>query len=132
MVRAVPGKGLEGDRYFAGTGTFSRQPQQPAYELTLIELENVESFAADSGLSFTASHARRNIVTKGVRLNELVDQEFYIGEVRVRGLRLCEPCNHLAKGSFPETLTGLVHKGGLRAQILSEGNICIGDQIRAV
>ncbi len=131
-VRAVPGKGLEGDRYFKGTGTFSPQPQSAAYELTLIEQENVEVFAAESGLAFTAAHARRNIVTKDVRLNELVSQEFYLGEVRVRGLRLCEPCSHLAKGSFPEVLKGLIHKGGLRAQILSEGNICIGDQIRAV
>jgi MOSC domain-containing protein YiiM len=129
-VRAVPGKGLEGDRYFVGAGTFSPQPQKPDFELTLIEQENVRAFAADSGLAFTASQARRNVVTRGIRLNELVGQEFYLGEVRVRGMRLCEPCNHLAKSSFAEVLQGLVHKGGLRAQILSEGEICVGDQIR--
>jgi len=131
-VRAVPGKGLEGDRYFHGTGTFSPQPQQPDFELTLIEQENVEAFAADSGLAFNASHARRNIVTRGICLNELVGQEFYLGEVRVRGIRLCEPCSHLAKSSFPETLKGLVHKAGLRAQIISEGQISIGDRITLV
>ena len=128
-MRAVPGKGLEGDRYYMGAGTFSPQPQKPDFEITLIELENVEAFAANSGLPFTASQARRNIVTSGVQLNELVGQEFRLGEVRVRGIRLCEPCSHLAKTTFPETLKGLVHKGGLRAQILSEGEIRVGDQI---
>jgi MOSC domain-containing protein YiiM len=130
QVRAVPGRGLEGDRYFLGIGTFSPKPQKADFEITLIEQENVLAFAAESGLAFSAAHARRNIVTSGVRLNELVGREFYVGEVRLRGIRLCEPCNHLAKTSFPETLKGLVHKAGLRAQILSEGQICVGDQIR--
>jgi MOSC domain-containing protein YiiM len=129
-VRAVPGKGLQGDRYFRGIGTFSPTPQKPDFELTLIELENVQAFAAQTGLQFTPSQARRNIVTSGVRLNDLVDRDFYIGEVRIRGLRLCEPCNHLAKQSLPEVLRGLLHKGGLRAQILSEGLIRVGDVIR--
>ena len=129
-VRAIPGQGLEGDRYFLGIGTFSPKPQKPDFELTLIEHENVQAFAAQTGLAFTASHARRNIVTSGVRLNELVGREFYLGEVRIRGLRLCEPCNHLAKLTFPEVLRGLVHQGGLRAQILSEGQIRTGDFIR--
>jgi MOSC domain-containing protein YiiM len=74
-------------------------------------------------------HARRNIVTDGVSLNDLVGKEFYVGEVRIRGIRLCEPCSYLAKISFPEILKGLVHKGGLRAQILSEGLIRVGDTI---
>src|SRR5260370_5454473 len=129
-VRAVPGKGLEGDRYFLGIGTFSPKPQAADFELTLVEQEKIEAFAADSGLAFTASQARRNIVTRGILLNGLVGQEFYIGEVLLRGIRLCEPCNHLAKNSFPQILQGLVHKGGLRAQILSEGLICVGDQIK--
>ncbi len=129
-VRAVPGKGLEGDRYFLGIGTFSPKPQTADFELTLVEQEKIEAFAADSGLAFTASQARRNIVTRGILLNGLVGQEFYVGEVLLRGIRLCEPCNHLAKNSFPQILQGLVHKGGLRAQILSEGLICVGDQIK--
>jgi MOSC domain-containing protein YiiM len=129
-VRAVPGKGLEGDRYSAGIGTFSPTLQKPDFELTLVEQENLEAFAAQTGLPFTALDARRNVVTCGVRLNDLVGREFYIGEVRILGMRLCEPCNHLAKTSFSEVLQGLVHKGGLRAQILSEGNIHVGDVIR--
>jgi MOSC domain-containing protein YiiM len=128
-VRAVPGKGLEGDRYFQGVGTFSPATPKPDYELTFIEQENVEAFVAETGLAFTAADTRRNVVTLGIRLNDLVGQEFRIGAVRIRGIRLCEPCSYLAKRSFPDVLKGLVHKGGLRAQILSEGNIGVGDKI---
>ena len=128
-VRAVPGRGLEGDRYYEGRGTFSPQPQKPDFELTLVEEERIEAFAREFDLDFTAAHARRNVVTRGVDLNALVGREFRIGGVRVRGVRLCEPCNYLAKTTHPETLRGLVHKGGLRAQILSAGTIKTGDAI---
>jgi MOSC domain-containing protein YiiM len=127
---AVPGKGLKGDRYFTDTGTFSPGIQKPDFEITFIEREKIEAFARESALPFTSLLARRNIVTEGVSLNELAGREFFVGEVRIRGIRLCEPCLYLAKISFPETLTGLVHKGGLRAQILSEGVIRVGDTIR--
>ena len=129
-ARAVPGRGLEGDRYFDGRGTFSPPEPKPDFELTLIEQERIEEFAAASGLPFTAAAARRNIVTSGVDLNALAGQEFSLGEVRIRGLRLCEPCNYLAKITWPETLRGLVHKGGLRAQILTPGIVRAGDEIR--
>ena len=126
----MPGYGLEGDRYFNGLGTFSPQPQRPDFQITFIEREKIDLFASESGLLFTAFHARRNIVTEGVDLNSLVDREFLVGQVRIRGIRLCEPCSHLAKISFPEALKALVHKAGLRAQILSEGYIRIGDHIK--
>jgi len=129
-VRAVPGKGLEGDRYFSGSGTFSPKPQKPDFEITLVEGEKIAAFARESGLPFNSLLARRNIVTEGVPLNDLVGEEFRVGEVRMRGVRLCEPCNHLAKASFPEILKGLIHKAGLRAQIISEGMIHVGDLIR--
>ncbi len=130
-VRAVPGHVLEGDRYFAtiGTGTFAKNPQQPDHEVTLIEAECVEKFARESGRPFTATHARRNLVTRGTALNDLVGREFTVGEVRLRGLRLCEPCNYLAKTTWPEVLRGLVHQGGLRAQILTAGTLRVGDAI---
>ena len=131
-VRAVPARGLEGDRYFVGAGTFSPVPHKPDYEITFIERENIEAFARETALPFTALQARRNIVTEGVRLNDWVGKEFYVGAVRIRGIRLCEPCSYLAKISFPETLRGLVHKGGLRAQILSEGVIRVGDELKLV
>ena len=130
-ARAVPGKGLEGDRYCCGAGTFSPPVPRGDFEITLIEREQIEAFARESGLPFTSRHARRNIVTEGVALNNLAGKEFYVGEVRIRGIRLCEPCQHLAKASFPEILKGLAHKGGLRAQILSEGLIRVRDPIRA-
>lgn len=129
QARAVPGRGLEGDRYFDGNGTFSPDPRKPDFELTLIEKEKIEAFARESGLPFTAALARRNLVTEGVDLNALVGREFQIGEVRVLGIRLCEPCNYLAKTTFPEALKGLVHKGGLRARILTEGILRPGDPI---
>jgi MOSC domain-containing protein YiiM len=129
-ARAVPGKGLEGDRYFCGTGTFSPPAPRGDFEITFIEREQIEAFARESGLPFTSRHARRNIVTEGVALNDLAGSEFYVGDVRIRGIRLCEPCHYLAKISFAEALKGLSHKGGLRAQILSEGLIRVGDRIR--
>jgi MOSC domain-containing protein YiiM len=127
--RALPGRGLEGDRYCSGKGTFSPDPQQPDFEITLIENEKIDEFAARSGLPFTASQARRNLVTEGVDLNSLVGREFLVGVVRLRGIRLCEPCSYLARTTFPETLRGLVHKGGLRAQILTGGAIRVGDAV---
>ncbi len=131
QVRAVPGKGIEGDRYFTGTGTFSPHPQRHDFEITLIEGESIAAFARASGLPFTAAHARRNLVTEGVDLNALAGKEFRIGEVRLRGVRLCEPCLYLAQTTFPEALKGLVHRGGLRAQIISEGWIRVGDEVVA-
>lgn len=128
-ARAVPGRGLEGDRYFLGLGTFSPHPQKPAYELTLIQQEHIQDFQRITGLPFTSRHARRNIVTAVVDLNSLVGVEFIVGEVLLRGIKLCEPCAYLAKTSFPGVLPGLVGKGGLRAQILRGGTIRVGDKI---
>jgi MOSC domain-containing protein YiiM len=130
IVQAIPGKGLKGDRYFDGNGTFSPQPQRADFEITLIEKEKIEAFAAESGLPFTAQQARRNVVTEGVDLNALAGRQFFLGEVLIQGIRLCEPCQYLAKTTFPEVLSGLVHKAGLRAQILSEGVIRVGDEVR--
>jgi len=128
-VRAVPGLGLEGDRYFSGKGTFSPRPQRPDFEVTLIQKEHIDAFASGSGTAFGARDARRNLVTVGVDLNALVGREFRVGDVRIRGLRLCEPCGHLARQTSPGVLTGLLHKGGLRAQILTGGTIRVGDAL---
>lgn len=128
-VRAVPGRGLEGDRYFNGTGTFSPHQPKPDFEITLIQLEHIEAFASRFASAFTAQDARRNLVTSGVDLNALVGKDFKVGAVRLRGMRLCEPCNFLAQRTLPEILKGLLHKGGLRAQILSEGVLQVGDPL---
>ncbi|MBV9211701.1 MAG: MOSC domain-containing protein [Acidobacteria bacterium] len=129
-AHAVPGKGLEGDRYFAGQGTFWKK--EPDRELTLIESEAFDGMRRESQLDLEPHEGRRNIVTRGVPLNHLVGREFQLGEVRVRGLRLCEPCKHLAKISRPGILGGLVHRGGLRAQILTDGLIKVGDEVEEV
>ena len=123
-VRAVPGKGLEGDRYFFKQGTFYKP--QPDRELTLIEAEAIEALRNEFQVEYDLSASRRNVVTRGVPLNHLVGKEFWIGDVKARGLRLCEPCSHLQRLSHPKVLPGLVHRGGLRAQILSEGTIRVG------
>jgi len=127
-VRAVPGQGLEGDRYFDHKGTFSKP--QPDRELTLIEAEAIEALRSEFQVDFGLTASRRNIVTRGVPLNHLVDKEFWIGDVKARGLRLCEPCAHLQRLSHPKVLPGLVHRGGLRAQILTEGMIRVGEIVR--
>ena len=129
---AVAGRGLQGDRYFSNIGTFSPNPQRPDFEITLIEKECVEAFARGSGLAFTAADARRNIVTEGIQLNDLTGLQFTVGDVLLQGIRLCEPCTHLARISFPEALQGLVHKGGLRAQIIRGGKLGVGDEIRTI
>jgi MOSC domain-containing protein YiiM len=126
-VRAVPGQGLEGDRYFNHTGTFSKP--QPDRELTLIESEAIDAFRTELGVELDQGFSRRNIVTRDVPLNHLVEREFLIGEVRVRGIKLCEPCTHLAKVAHSAVLPGLVHRGGLRAQILTEGTISAGAEV---
>lgn len=129
-ARAVPGRGLEGDRYFEGVGTFSAELPGPDSELTLVELEEVEAFRREYGVEVAPADARRNVVTHGVSLNDLVGREFRIGEVRVRGLRLAEPCNHLVKlVGERKVLDGLVHKAGIRAQILTDSVFRVGDAI---
>jgi MOSC domain-containing protein YiiM len=127
-VRAVPSKGLEGDRYFNNEGTFSKP--QPDRELTLIEVEAIEAMKRELGMELDLGASRRNIVTRDVPLNHLVGREFWIGDVRVRGLKLCEPCSHLARLAHSAVLPGLVHRGGLRAQILNEGVIHAGASIK--
>lgn len=133
-VRAVRGRGLEGDRYFNGSGRFSerRLPGREITELTLIESEVVQYLRLEWGLEVEEADSRRNLVTRGVELNDLVGVEFEVGEVRLRGGSLCEPCVALVKS--PEhryLLRALAHKGGLRAQILNEGTIALGDPLVA-
>jgi MOSC domain-containing protein YiiM len=131
-VRAVPGRGLEGDRYFADGGTFSGHavPGREVTELTLIESEVIELLRGEWALDVDERDSRRNLVTRGVALNALVGKDFCVGPVRLRGAGLCEPCVSLVRS--PENshlLRALVHKGGLRAQILSDGLITVGDVV---
>jgi MOSC domain-containing protein YiiM len=127
-AEAVPGVGLEGDRYANRQGTFYKP--EPDFELTLIESEAIEAMRRDYKVDLAAGDARRNIVTRGVPLNHLVGREFQIGEVRIRGIRLCEPCEHLQRLTGRAVIKGLFHRGGLRAQILTRGTIRVADVIR--
>ena len=127
QVVAIPDVGLEGDRYALKQGTFYKP--QPDFELTLIEAEAIEALRRDYDVALDAGEARRNIVTRGVPLNHLVGSEFHIGDVRLRGIRLCEPCDHLQKLTGKTLIKGLRHRGGLRAQILTRGTIRVGDSI---
>ena len=129
QAHAVPGKGLEGDRYFKREGTYSDR-HGPDREITLIEIETIQALERDYKYELSPGDARRNIVTRNVPLNHLVGREFQVGEVTLRGIRLNEPCNHLAGLTDDKVKQGLVHRGGLRAQILTEGTIQPGDEIR--
>ena len=128
-IQALSGRGLEGDRYFRQQGTFSKKGE-PDREITLIEIEAIEAMQGEKGIKLDPGASRRNIVTRGVPLNHLVGLEFSAGEVKLRGLRLCEPCSHLAKLTHTQVLPGLVHRGGLRAQILTDGKIRVADPVQ--
>ncbi len=129
-AHAIPGRGIEGDRYYLGNGHFSKEGIK-SYQITLIENETLIALKRDYGFELPPIDARRNIVTVGVPLNHLVWKEFYVGEVKVLGRRLCEPCFHLVKLTGNHlALSGLLHRGGLRTQILTEGVIRPGDPIR--
>jgi len=127
QVQAIPGAGLEGDRYAQQQGTFSKP--EPDFELTLIEVEAIDALKREYGVELAPGEARRNLVTRGVPLNHLVGREFTVGEVKVRGIRLCEPCSHLQALTERPVIKGLLHRGGLRAQILTEGVIRVGDRV---
>jgi MOSC domain len=125
-VRALAGHGLEGDRHVAGTGTFPSG--LPGSALTLIEAEVCESFAP----ALSATEHRRNVVTRGIDLNALVGHEFLLGAVRCRGMRLCEPCRVIERYATRPLLRPLVHRGGLRADIVEDGVLKVGDDVRPV
>jgi len=128
-VRAVAGRGLEGDRYHEGRGTYSATPGN-GRQVTLIEIEALEALQRECGVRLAPGNARRNLVTRGVPLNHLVGRDFRIGPVRFRGLRLCEPCARLQKVSGAKVLPGLLHRGGLRAEIVAGGVLRPGQELK--
>lgn len=123
-VRAVPGRGLEGDRYFDGAGTFSEKGST-GRDVTLVDAAAL----ADAGVAFEES--RRNVVVEGVDLDALIGRAFFVGEVECLGRRRCEPCAHLQRLTRPGVLRSLVHRGGLRADVVSGGVIRAGDTVTA-
>jgi MOSC domain-containing protein YiiM len=126
-ARAFADRGLEGDRFFRDSWSAANRPDKA---LTLIEEESLQAAAAELGAEITGDKTRRNILTRGVPLLELLHKEFTIGSVRLRGIRLFEPCGHLAKVSqVPGIFKALEHRSGLKAAILSDGIIRVGDPI---
>jgi MOSC domain-containing protein YiiM len=127
-VRVLPGLGIEDDRYFGPPGTPGKR-EGGGRDITLIEIEALQGLESEQYVHLEPGEARRNLVTQGATLNTLVGQEFQVGAVILRGIRLCEPCDHLAGMTDARVLPGLVHRGGLRAKILTEGVISVGDPI---
>ena len=118
-VAALAGKGLKGDRQFCEGGA------RPGGALTLIEAEALD----DVGLS--GAQARRQVVVRGIRLNDLVGKRFRVGDVECMGVKLCEPCLHLQQLTRPGIIKDLIHRGGLNADILTDGQINVGDALSA-
>lgn len=132
VATAIAGRGLLGDRYAAKAGTFTpRSEKLRGYDLTLIEGEVLDRLTLADGSHLSPEEARRNVVTRGIDLNALVGREFRIGSVRAFGQRLCEPCVHLQRLTRPGVVAGLVHRGGLRADVLTDGELRVGDRITA-
>lgn len=130
-AEAIPGQGIEGDRYLKGTGYYSKRPlPDGGRQITLIEIEELEELEKSTGIHLDPSESRRNILTRDIRVNDLIGKQFKIGEVVCEGVRICEPCTYLEKLTSKRVMRPLVHKGGLRARVLSGATIKIGDEIR--
>jgi len=111
-------------------GTFSEALEKNGdFEVTLIEAEEIYSFNKKTGLAYEARAFRRNLVTSGIRLNDLVGKEFFVGEARLYGVRLCEPCGYLAGLLGERIMDHMVHKAGLRAVIRQSGRVVVGDGV---
>jgi len=121
-VRAVAGSGLEGNRYF-----YDAAP--PGRALTLIQAEALEGMLEDTGIELSAAESRRNVLTSGIDLNALVGKRFRVGEVECLGVELCHPCSSLEKITQKGVIKGLVNRGGLNADILTDGEISVGDRV---
>jgi hypothetical protein len=131
-VEAVAGRGLRGDRYFHELGLYDQRDDLPeGTDVTLIELEALEALERDYDSSLEPAATRRNIATRGVALNHLVDREFRVGDAVFAGVRLCEPCSYMESLVEPDGVVGgLVHRGGLNANVVESGTISEGDPIR--
>lgn len=135
-VQAIAGQGLQDDRYGSKRGTFSKgesEPVSPGQQITLIEAEAVEAVRREYETALDPIETRRNVLTRGVALNHFVGREFKVGrEVVLRGVKLCEPCGHLEKLTREGVRKALIHRGGLRAEILRGGTVQIGDAITPI
>ncbi len=123
-IEVIADCGLKGDRYES-----SKNRKRAADQLTLIEIENIISFTRETGLPLQPYEPRRNLVMRGVKLNELRGKRFRVGHIELEGLELCEPCSKFSKNTYPDVLDFFVHRGGLNARIIQGGTIVLGDEI---
>jgi uncharacterized protein YcbX len=133
VASLVAGKGIEGDRYFHAQGTFTEALQESKdFEVTLIEQEEIDAFNQEANLNYSNQQFRRNIVTQGVRLNDLVGKEVSMGATTLKIIRLCEPCAYLTEILGPKLMEHMVHKAGIRAVITVSGQVRVGDTLKAL
>jgi len=130
-VRTTAGRGIEGDRYESGTGTWSQHPGGGRH-LTFIAQEDLDAVARESGIRLAPEESRRNVLTTGAPLGELVGKRFWVGTTLCVGIRLCEPCSYLESKTKAGVINAFVHRAGLRAEILESGTIAVGDALRRV
>jgi MOSC domain-containing protein YiiM len=123
-VGAHAGKGLDGNRYFYPDGE-----APPGRAITLIAAEALEAFEQETGFPLSAAESRRNVLVRGVDVNALVGKRFRVGEIECEGVELCEPCSHLEGMTRPGVIKGMVHRAGLNADILTDGEIAVGDPV---
>jgi MOSC domain-containing protein YiiM len=124
-IKVILGKGIVNDRKFKDNNDKKKQ-------ITLIEIENIEYYNHISGTSIPPIEFRRNIITQGIRLNELVGKEITIGEIKIKAHDLCRPCKYL-QDTFKQknVIKELLFKGGLRCELLNNGKISVGDQVKS-
>jgi MOSC domain-containing protein YiiM len=127
-ARVLAERGLEGDRYAAGAGAFSRWPGS-GRAVTYIAKEALDAVRNETGIDLSAGESRRNIVTVDVELSELNGEKFRIGSAVLRGARLCAPCAYLERLTVPGVFDALKGRGGLRADVVEPGVIRVGDTI---
>lgn len=129
-VRAVAGKGLEGDRYFLEVGTYSKKPG-PDRQVTLMESEVFDALKRDYDINLPHNESRRNLITSGVALPHLVGKTFQVGDVKFRGLRINEPCQYFEQlVGKPGIEKALLHRSGLNAEVLTDGILRVGDVVK--
>ena len=130
-VRAVPGRGLEGDRYFLGCGSLSRWPSA-ARAVSFVEREALDAVLSEHGIDLRDGRSRRNVETAGVVLAELKGRRFRIGTALFHGALACQPCTYLERLTAAGAFAALKGRGGLRAEVLEGGIITIGDAVEMV
>jgi len=131
-VVGAAGRGLLGDRHCRPADAPPLTPDERVPDVSLVEAEVLESLRDDYGIDLEGAETRRNLVTRGVRLNDLIGRQFRLGGLLCEGVEICQPCVHVQQKVGKPILKPLVHRGGLRARILESGSVRLGDVIQAV